>query len=379
MPLSSVLPARPNLEHLRNQAKDLLKAYRSGDPSAIARFRESLPRYSDLTDDDLARLSLSLGDAQRVVATEYGFSGWLQMRQFVERKDGADMIEMTVDHVRVNNVTNLRTVVLKEKGSDRYLTIWIGQAEGDSIALKLQGQTMPRPLTHDLMDSMIRDMGGTVTRVAVSEMVDDTFIAVITLKIGESYMEIDSRPSDAIALAVRCDAPVFASQEVIDRAGVELDPETGEFSAPGSGGRGIAHLHGGGEVSERFRAALEMAGMNARSMARNEIEPEDMLLALINDADCSGNKALVGLGADLERIRSRLQSQTARGNSPLELSARSRRVMELAKSEAEDGVVGTEHLLMGLALLDDGLASEALRESGVALGAARRVRGELED
>ena len=127
-PSTSSLPARPNLEHLRNQAKDLLKAYRSGEPSAISRFRESLPRYSLLTDDDLRRLSLSLGDAQRVIATEYGFQNWLDMRHYVERKDGATLIEMTVDHVRVNSVTNQRTVVLKEKESDRYLPIcdWAG-------------------------------------------------------------------------------------------------------------------------------------------------------------------------------------------------------------------------------------------------------------
>ena len=229
MPPSSVLPTRPNLEHLRNQAKDLLKAYRSGEPSALARFRASLPRYSLLTDDDLRRLSLSLGDAQRVVAAEYGFPNWLHLRHYVERKDGANMIEMTVDHVRVNNVTNLRTVVLKEKESDRYLPIWIGQTEGDAIAMKLDGQEMPRPMTHGIMDTMIRDLGGEVEHVVVSDLVDDTFFAVVKVKNGDGAIEFDTRPSDAIALAVNSEAPVFASPEVLDKAGAELDPETGEL------------------------------------------------------------------------------------------------------------------------------------------------------
>ena len=376
MPLSSVLPARPNLEHLRNQAKDLLKAYRSGEPPAIARFRKSLPRYSDLTDDAMARLSLSLGDAQRVIAAEYGFSSWLQMRSYVERKDGANMIEMTVDHVRVNNVTNLRTVVLKEKGSDRYLPIWIGQAEGDSIAMKLEGQEMPRPMTHGIMDTMIRDLGGEVEHVVVSDLVEDTFFAVVKVKNGENAIEFDTRPSDAIALAVNSGAPVFASPEVLDKAGAELDPETGVFSARVIDSADAVQRHRERHMSEKFRAILEVAGMSARGMSRNEIEPEDLLLALIGDEGSTATKSLVDLGADLERIGERLRSETESGERPMAFSQRSLRVLEVARSEASvtgGGPIGTEHLLIGLVLADDGLASEVLRESGVAVG---RVRGE---
>ena len=144
MPLSS-LPPRPNLEHLRNQAKDLLKAYRSGQPSAIERFRTSLSHYSQLTDDDLRRLPLSLRDAQRVVAAEYGFQSWLHMHSYVERKEGFSMIEMTVDHVRMNYMSDQRVVVLKAKEDERRLPIWIGKAEGDAIAMKLGGKETPRP------------------------------------------------------------------------------------------------------------------------------------------------------------------------------------------------------------------------------------------
>ena len=373
MPPSSVLPPRPNLENLRKQAKDLLKAYRSGEPPAITRFRASSPRYSDFTDDDLVRLSLSLGDAQRVVATEYGFSNWLRLRGYLERKDRSNMIEMTVDHVKVNNVNNLRTVVLKEKEAETYLPIWIGQAEGDAIALKLQGQEIPRPMTHSVMDTMIRDLGGEVERVVVSDLVEDTFFAVVRVKNGDGAIEFDTRPSDAIALAVNSGAPVFAAPEVLDKAGAELDPDTGEFTLRVIDSAESVQRHRERHMSERFRVILEVAGMSARGMSRHEIEPEDMLLALINDRECAATKSLVELGADLDRIGERLRSEAESGESPMAFSQRSLKVLEAARSEASGGAIGTEHLLRALATADDGLASEALRESGVAAG---RVRGE---
>ena len=232
---SPSLPSRPNLEQLKNRAKDLLKAYRDGQPAALARLRASLPRCSHLSDDDLFELSLSLRDAQRVIAIEHGFEDWLSMRTYIERKDLTIMLEMTVDHVRVSIPNNLRVVVLKGKEVNRYLPIWVGQAEGDYIALTLQGQSLPRPMTHDLMDSMIRDLGATVTRVVVSDMSDDTFIAYVALETNGATVESDSRASDAIALAVRCGAPVFASSEVLDKSGIDFDPETGEPTSTSRG------------------------------------------------------------------------------------------------------------------------------------------------
>ena len=260
MPPSS-LPARPNLEHLRNQAKDLLKGYRSGQPSAIARFRTSPSHYSRLTDDDLRLLSLSLGDAQRVVAAEYGFQSWLQMRSYVERKDGFSMIEMTVDHVRINYMSDLRVVVLKAKQDERHLPIWIGRAEGDAIAIKLEGQDTPRPTTFPIVDRMIRDLGGEIEQVVVNDIVDDTFFAILKVKNGESAVDYDTRPSDAIALAVHSGAPVFAAPEVLDKAGIKFDPETGSV-LPSRGADGAsAEEQGESHVSEAFlRIERAMSG-----------------------------------------------------------------------------------------------------------------------
>ena len=256
----SGLPARPNLEQLRNQAKDLLKAYRSGQPSAVARFRTSLSHYSRLTDDEMKELSLSLGDAQRVVASEYGFSSWLHMRSYIERKDGLGMIEMTVDHVRMSYFTDQRVVVLKAKEDARHLPIWIGRAEGDAIALKLQGQEMPRPVTYSIVDRMIRDLGGEVEQAVVSDIVEDTFLAILRMRNERGVSEYDTRPSDAIALAVHSGAPVFTAPQVLAKAGIELDPVTGKITPPGGTNGESAGQSGEGHSSNWFRNAERALG-----------------------------------------------------------------------------------------------------------------------
>ena len=139
------------------------------------------------------------------------------------------MFEMTVDHLRVNRLSNQRSVILKGKEVSKYLSIWIGEAEGNAIALKLPGPRLClRPMTHDLMDSMIRDLGATVTRVVVSEMRGDMFLAYVALRINDTTIEVDSRPSDAIALAVRCGAPVFVAEGVLEQVGTDIDSETVE-------------------------------------------------------------------------------------------------------------------------------------------------------
>ena len=138
------------------------------------------------------------------------------------------MIEMTIDSIRVSLMNYQRVVILKEKMAERYLPIWIGPAEADAIAVKLQGVTTPRPLTHDLLHSVIDALGATVNSIIVSELKNDTFYARIVLDVDGRQMEIDSRPSDALALAVRVEAPIYAEEIVLDKAGILLDKETGK-------------------------------------------------------------------------------------------------------------------------------------------------------
>jgi len=151
------------------------------------------------------------------------------------------MIEMLIDSIRVSLMNYQRVVILKEKDADRYLPIWIGPAEADAIAVKLQDVTVPRPLTHDLLRSVIDVLGATISSIVVSELKNDTFYAKIVLSVDGGQMEIDSRPSDALALAVRADAPIFAEEVVLDKAGIMLDKETGkpiqEMEAGGTGGK----------------------------------------------------------------------------------------------------------------------------------------------
>lgn len=138
------------------------------------------------------------------------------------------MIEMTIDSIRVSLMNYQRVVILKEKMARRYLPIWIGPAEADAIAVKLQGVTVPRPLTHDLLSSVIDSLGATIDSIIVNDLKSDTFYAKIILNIDGEQIEIDSRPSDALALAVRADVPIYADEAVLDKAGILLDEETGK-------------------------------------------------------------------------------------------------------------------------------------------------------
>jgi hypothetical protein len=118
-----------------------------------------------------------------------------------------------------------RVVILRDKSSDRYLPIWIGAAEADAIAVQLQEVAVARPLTHDLLRSVIDTLGAHVNHVIVNDLSNDTFYARIVLDVNGGSMEIDSRPSDAIALAVRVKVPIYADESVLDKAGVMLDKD----------------------------------------------------------------------------------------------------------------------------------------------------------
>jgi uncharacterized protein len=139
------------------------------------------------------------------------------------------MIEMIVDSIRVSLMNYQRVVILKEKETNRYLPIWIGAAEADAIAVKLQGVSVARPLTHDLIQSIVDNLGAKVTAVVVSDLKNDTFFAKILINVNGGQTEIDSRPSDAIALAVRVQVPIYAEESVLERAGIWLDKESGKL------------------------------------------------------------------------------------------------------------------------------------------------------
>ncbi len=133
------------------------------------------------------------------------------------------MVEMTVESVRINLQTSQRVVILKATKQERYLFIWIAHAEAYAIAIELQGTSSPRPLTHDLLKNIISDLGGKIESIVISDLIEDIFYARIVMDVDGRHVEADSRPSDAIALAVRAKVPIFVEDSVLERAGVALE------------------------------------------------------------------------------------------------------------------------------------------------------------
>jgi bifunctional DNase/RNase len=138
------------------------------------------------------------------------------------------MIRVTVDSVKVSMLSQHRVVVLKAEEEERYLPIWIGPFEADAITIGLQKVQMTRPLTHDLLKAVIDQMNASVSHILVSGLKNDTFYAEIVVEQDGRTLEIDSRPSDAIALAVRLEVPIYVTQEVMDRAGIVPSAEGDE-------------------------------------------------------------------------------------------------------------------------------------------------------
>ena len=135
------------------------------------------------------------------------------------------MIKVLIDSIRVSLMSQLRVVVLKDPLSGRFLPIFIGPCEAEAIAVKLQGVNVERPLTHDLLKFVITELGGHVQHIVVSDLRQDTFYAQIVVEVNGEERPIDSRPSDAIALSVRLDVPIYVEESVMDRAGIMPDEE----------------------------------------------------------------------------------------------------------------------------------------------------------
>ena len=155
------------------------------------------------------------------------------------------MIEAIVDSIRVNLVTQNRVLFLREVQGDRHLPIWIGEFEAQAIVLEMQGMTPQRPLPYDLMMTMLGDLDARVARVVINDLSHDIYYARIVIERSGDFVEVDSRPSDAIAVAVRAHCPIFVDETVMDRAGVSIseedeaaddDAESGDLPDPAQAG-----------------------------------------------------------------------------------------------------------------------------------------------
>jgi bifunctional DNase/RNase len=152
-----------------------------------------------------------------------------------------DVQRMIIYGVSFDVVGKQPIVLLKTMDGNRFLPIWIGHPEAAAILIRMQGTQLPRPMTHDLLMSIIDTFEGEVTRITVTELKESTFYAQLTILKDGSEVDLDSRPSDALALAVRTDAPIFASTELLDENGIEFEHEVDDTE----------------EIVESFRSFLD--------------------------------------------------------------------------------------------------------------------------
>jgi uncharacterized protein len=162
------------------------------------------------------------------------------------------VIELNLVGVRVELPTNTPILLLKETTGDRFLPIFIGPAEAHAIVTALQGYEPPRPMTHDLLKNVIDELGATVEHISITELRDSTFFASIRLNVGGAAHEISSRPSDAIALAVRIQVPIFAAEDVLAEASIPIEGAEAQVEE----GRVLLNENAEQEL-ERFREFLE--------------------------------------------------------------------------------------------------------------------------
>lgn len=139
----------------------------------------------------------------------------------------SELVPMSIKGLMLDPVSNSPIVVLKDDDEKFFLPIWVGIFEANAIALQLENITTPRPMTHDLLRNMIAELDARVTRIVINDLRDSTFFAQIRVALGDRLLEIDARPSDAIALALRTEAPIFVAQSVLEQAQT-ITPEAGD-------------------------------------------------------------------------------------------------------------------------------------------------------
>ena len=133
------------------------------------------------------------------------------------------MLEVTVSDIGLDRNTNSPVVILRERGGARILPIWIGAAEANAIAMELKGVKAQRPLTHDLLKQVIVGLGGELRRVVISSVKENTYFAELLIRRDDHVFQVDARPSDSIALALRMRAPIFTSDQLLDQSGLQTD------------------------------------------------------------------------------------------------------------------------------------------------------------
>ena len=162
------------------------------------------------------------------------------------------MIEVVIDSIRVSLISTQRIVMLRNVDGEQQLPIWIGPFEAEAIAIELQDTEIARPLTHDLLKNVIEEMGGTITHILISELRDSVFYARLFVRTNGRSKDIDCRPSDAIAIAVRCKVPIYVNEEVMREAGILPEPDISERDSAETRSEGPAE-----ETPDAFKDFLD--------------------------------------------------------------------------------------------------------------------------
>ncbi|HZW03798.1 MAG TPA: bifunctional nuclease family protein [Anaerolineaceae bacterium] len=185
------------------------------------------------------------------------------------------MVEVIIDSVRVSLTNQQRIVVLREANAERYLPIWIGPYEAESITIALQEIEVARPQTHDLLRSIIHQLNGRLVRVEVISLSDDVFYGNLVIEVNGQTMNVDSRPSDALALAVRAHVPILVAREVMDSAGIipEQDLQTDETETSEEGRPAEAEDEGAQERLSVFEDFLQNLNIEDEEDDDDDEEP----------------------------------------------------------------------------------------------------------
>ena len=166
------------------------------------------------------------------------------------------MIEVTVQSLGLDRSSNTPVVILQEKEGSRVLPIWIGPGEASSIAMELAGMNFSRPLTHDLFASAITGLGGDLQRVVITKVVENTYYAEMIIMRDSQFFSLDARPSDSIAMALRMDATIYTSDELLEHTSIEISEASDFDEAEGEGSEGEGEGGGEGEAPEDLQEYL---------------------------------------------------------------------------------------------------------------------------
>lgn len=285
-------------------------------------------------------------------------------------------IEMKIDSIKVSQMNYQRVVILKEKKGARYLPIWIGPAEADAIAVKMQNVPLSRPLTHDFLCAAINTLGASVQSVSISGLKKDTFYALVVLRAGreEKQMYLDCRPSDALAVAVRTNVPIYVDEEVLKKTGILLDKETGKSAGPSSEGVPMTQAAGDENIdilSESVQDMLAESEAEAKRLNCSYVCTGHVLVALSKRMS-TATKVLENAGVRVGRIQIDIQTlmkekQAIEGGG-VGLTSAVKEATKTAIAEAKrlgSAEVLPEHLLLGLVRASEGIAASQLRNLGI--------------